>query len=304
MSESQVEDLPAYVALEALPVLRGVKSGASVQLDSTYFSVRLSALDKINREGRVDDRIEALRESYNLINSAEASVGSFDESELWNAALNIMDTYRESPEVKWLTQLYPGSSFVVPEFVRGDGYLDYGARVYFLKDDETEESDVLEANIQAVVENDRESFERYQGRLHGYPDCCIEYFHDRTRESPEKKSVNQLESYVNETENGVDIRDGILDEDMAYGFFSKEFFPEPDCDTAQELGKKVYESLSSEIPRELVNDYFRMNYRYGREVAKLVETKGKRRPGLKDVRNGFGKMYLPYNIVARLPSYK
>ena len=305
---TSIDGLPGYVALEALPVASDVKPGASIQIDNSYFSIRLGALDRINAEGRVDDRVEMVRDSYAALNRADISVGGFDENEIHDASLDLMESYRNVPEIERITRSFPGNSFVVPEWIRGDGYLDYGARIYFVGNDSIDEEDVLEVNIEAVVEKDRERFERYQGEIHGYPDCCIDYFHERDDTSPERRSVEQIdlgaEQQTDPDEPTISIPDSYFEMDSSYRFFSKEFFPEPGCSEATQKGRKIYDYLDRKLPTGLVRDYFKTNYLYGRKVAELVETKGERRPGPSKMNDTFTELYLPLKLVSRLPRYR
>lgn len=74
------------------------------------------------------------------------------------------------------------------------------------------------------------------GRLLGFPVCCIErYAFDRESAvlTPEQRASNQLVGL--ETPEEFDV----------FAYFTKDFFPcQPDCDSARELGKVMYEKLA------------------------------------------------------------
>lgn len=145
-----------------------------------------------------------------------------------------------------------------------------GSRLFFRDDDAPEPEEIIEENVEAVLEKEREEFDRYQGLLHGYPDCCIEFFHNRTDESPpemvavEPHAETFNDEILGENSNGSLSIDQIipdfLDSEDYTKFFAKAFYPEPGCEKARTKGRDVYTELNRRYPEQLVDDFFRLNF--------------------------------------------
>ncbi|MDY6775537.1 MAG: hypothetical protein SV253_05595 [Halobacteria archaeon] len=278
--------LPGFVALETIPVLAGVKKGASIQIDSTYFEGNIEAVRDL---GSYQNRERGLHQSYKMLTGLRVEPESFDDESLMSTSDEMRDALSQIPEIPFLEDEHPGDSFTVPEWVRHAKSLNYGARTYFFgSDSDVDPSEILRRNVEAVVSDEERGFERYQGTLHGYPDCCVEGFGERTRDDPpEWRSVEPLSDSLNEDLVGEasleEILPGVFDsDDYIYAFFSREFFPEPDCENAIEKGRQVYDALTDVVSEDLVRDYFRLNYVYSHEVARSVvdgETGGRPDPG-------------------------
>lgn len=86
------------------------------------------------------------------------------------------------------------------------------------------------------------------GRILGFPICCIErYAFDRESAvlTPEQRASNQL----------ADLERP--DERNAYAYFTKDFFPcQPDCESAADMGKAMYEKLLA-LDAEVAEKYRR-----------------------------------------------
>lgn len=235
-----------------------------------------------------DQRLTDLQESRSVYHSIDVGIDSVSESALWDASRDFRKQLQQVPEVDFLKTQFPGRCFVVPEWLKTGNRLHYGARVYLFRSDESPApEDVIQANIDAIVDDAFEVFERYQGQLHGYPDCCIDFYQDRSPEtpSPEWRSVEPFTNRIHEDALGAGTAASIDDvltpfsawEDR-YAFFAREFFPEPECETAQAKGRTIYEELSSIVADRLVEDYFRLTFGFNYLVARSVHAGSTQRP--------------------------
>ncbi|WP_458187720.1 hypothetical protein [Haladaptatus sp. NG-WS-4] len=309
---TEIDALPTHAALEAMPVLTGEKRGASVQLSDVYFENQLSVLRRLD-ETAFAERIGALQRSYETLDSIQMRIDAFEQSALQDAAMELYETARETPEAIQFRENFPGTSFTVPELLRTENSsIDFGWRTYFFRADEAPEpQEVVRRNVAEVINDSEREFERYQGGLHGYPDCCIERFLDRpsTGPPPEQRSVDALESVVRSSrigQSGVSITDILPDffeHRHAYAFFSRAFFPEPDCGTAQSRGKRIYESLVTEVPEPLVRDYFRLNYALCYTLAHSLTPRGGELPRVGTLGTEHVYSYLPLANALTVPRY-
>ncbi|WP_433629352.1 hypothetical protein [Halomicrococcus sp. NG-SE-24] len=260
------ENLPAVVALEALPVLTGTRRSASIQLSEKYLENRIAVLSALDIDP-TSERIDALRRSRRLLDT-EVSIESFDADAFLEAMNELRETYRRIPEVTFLQENYPGTCIVVPELVRNRNKIEFGARIYFHPEDHAPKPrEIVRRNVTAIVNDDEHAFDRYKGRIHGYPECCIASFAERNSESPERRSVASLETQVRADSIGTDANVSIEDilpdffaTPAAYSFFSRQFYPEPQCHAAQSRGEEIYEELSNELSEVVARDHFRLNY--------------------------------------------
>lgn len=276
-SASRVAALPTLAALEALPVLDGARRGASVQLSSRYIENRIAVLTAVDGEAFAE-RVEELRRSRRILKDASANVDSVTVDELVGACEELRETYLEMPEAARLRSASPGEAVVVPELLASSGGTRFGARAYFFPaGDGPDPGEIVRRNVEAVVVDDRAAFERYQGRLQGYPECCIEHFVDRTPgvDSPEVRSVRPLESTIRGNRVGAgrtpsieEVVPDLLEKPYAHAFFSRTFFPHPGCDEARERGKRIYGTLAEEVGETLARDCFRLNYVLAYVVAR------------------------------------
>lgn len=303
-----VAALPTFTALDGHAVLDGARRGASIQLDGTYFQGQLRALETF--DGRLDAlttaererRAVRLRTSQDQYDRLTVDLDSVTERELWAASRRFRRQLQRLPEVAFLTREFPGRSFVVPEWLRVGDRLDYGARVYFFRpDDAPAPEEVLGANIDAILEDTGEAFERYQGRLHGYPGCCIEFYQRRSPAvpSPEWRAIGPFADLIDDDALGggpsTSIDDVLSDFPVSgagAAFFAREFFPEPDCDTARAAGTDVREALAASVPDRLVDDYVRLTFGYNYLVARAVHAGGSHRP----VPGELGREHLLYYL--------
>lgn len=276
-SASSVGALPTVAALEALPVLEGVRRGASVQVSSRYLGNRISVLAAVDRE-TFPERIQGLQRSRRILEDASASVDAVSVDELVDAGEALRETYLEMPETERLRSAFPGDTVVVPELLGTAGGIRFGARAYFFPPgDGPHPMEIVRRNVEAVVDDDRAAFERYKGRLLGYPERCVEHFVERAAaaDPPEVRSVRPLESAVRagligarRTPSIDEIVPGLLRKDYAYAFFSRAFFPRPGSEEARERGEAIYETLVDAVDEPLARDYFRLNYALAYVVAR------------------------------------
>lgn len=312
-----VGSLPAFTALSGQAVLNGTRSGTSLQVDSTYFRGQLRAFQALgNRttprsDSSRDDRIEILQDSWQEYQAIEVELESLTEQCLWETTTQFWRQLQRIPEIDYLQENYPGRCFIVPEWLQTDDQLHYGARVYFFpRDDSPEPEEILQKNVDAILDEPFELFERYQGRLHGYPDCCIDFFHDRSPDSPSPE-WRSIEPYADRVTPEVlgssqSIADALPDFpewEGRYAFFAKEFFPEPGCETARSQGRAIHDALVASAPSQIVDDYFRLIFGYNYLVAAAVHTGGSQRPMPGELGQEHLLFYLPFRELAALPRY-
>jgi hypothetical protein len=318
-SQAAVERLPTFVALEALSVLAGERPGASVPFDATYF-------DGVGRATQVtpdvtsavdpETRVEQVQRSRLALNTTSVELDAFEREAVLAASEDLRETAGQLPEVEFLRAAFPGEVVVVPEWLRTGRVADWGMRAYFFREGEAPSADEIVAqNVDAEVDGNRSAFERYQGDLHGYPECCIEAFHDRAqdRPDPEWRSVESLadEFRGDALRQGRNVSiDDVLPEffesERALAFFAREFFPEPDCETARATGEQVYGALRSEVGEALARDYFALNYAFCYAVARTLREGANRRgrPSAGDLGMEHFSFYAPLSHVTTFPRYK
>lgn len=279
----KTEQLPAFVALATLPVLAGAKRGTSVQLSTTHFENWITVLTGLDEE-RTQAQVEALRDARAFVGDLNITVESVATEPLLTAAEGLQEELRDLSAVADLRARYPGDCVVVPEFLRTETQISVGARLYFFRADKAPSaSEILRRNVTNVVEDDQRAFKRYQGALHGYPDCCIEQFTDRQpgSPSPEQRSVRPLDSHIHDhllgTSPDVSIQQIVpefFELESAYAFCSRKFYPGPECRTAQRFGRTVFETLTTEfeLDETLVRDHYRLNFALCVHLAESLAT--------------------------------
>lgn len=308
-----VGGLPTFAALDGYAVLAGRRRGTSIQLDGTYFGGQLLALRQFDADPGHERRTEILENSRRAYDAIEVGIDSLTRAELRDESRRFRRELRHLPEVRYLTRNFPGRCFVVPEWLRTGDRLHYGARVYLFRDDDSPDpEEVVAENVEAVVTDSFDAFERYQGRLHGYPDCCIDFYGDRSTDSPspEWRSVEPFADRVREDALGGgpstsidDVLPAFLAHEGNRAFFAREFFPEPDCETAAATGRAIFEELSSALPDRLVRDYFGLNFGVDYLVARTVDDGGDRRPSPGVLGREHLLIYLPLRATSRTPRY-
>lgn len=307
--QHDISSLPTFTALDSYTVLAGKRRGASVQLDETYFSGQLRAIEV--SDGATDEssnssrgqRVRDLRESRRAYRSIEVDVAGLTEESLWSASTQFRRELQRIPEVDRLKRRFPGRCFVVPEWLQTGDRLHYGARVYlFRREASAPPEDIIQKNIDAILSESFHTFERYQGRLHGYPDCCIDFYHERTSNAPapEWRSIEPFADQINDEALGNggsasidDVLPRFSEWEDRFAFFAREFFPEPGCETALTQGQAIYDELSSEYSTRLVEEYFRLTFGYNYLVARAVHTGGSHRPTPGDLGREHLRFYLP-----------
>lgn len=309
-SPTDVHALPGFVAIDALSVLTGGRRGASVQLTSGYLVGQQRVLEAVDLPQSADDRRAICRESQRIWEDINIDLGTLNERTLWEASVRFQRLLRQLPEVRYLKRHYPETCFVVPQWLRTPSEVRYGARVYFFDDDAPGPESVLEENIQAVLADSQESFERYQGSLHGYPECCIDYYVGSTRspdtDSPESRSIAPFDEHVctDPLDSGSplsssfdEILHGFLTNPQSYAFFAHEFYPEPGCETARRKGVDIYERLTEVLPESVVRDYVRFNFGWSYLMARAVRNRATKTPEPGRFGREHALLYLPLRIV-------
>lgn len=312
----EIRALPAFTALDGNTVLAGHRAGASVQIDSTYFRGRSRALQTFDgiADAEREQRLTALMESWRRYEDIDVGIDSLTERNLSEASSRLCRQFRDVPEVDRLARQFPGRCVVVPEWLRTGNRLHYGARVYFFRDgDPPTPDDIVRNNVDAIVTDAFDAFERYQGRLHGYPDCCIDFYQRRSTDvpSPEWRSVAPLVERIRDAGLGRGVSasiDDVLspfpDGPEGYAFFARDFFPEPGCDAARTLGRTIYDDLSSTLPGRLVEDYFRLAFGLNYLVAHAVHTGDDRRPPPGELGREHLLFYLPLHELLTVSRYE
>jgi len=174
-SETTVGALPTFAALDSYLVLNQQRNGSSIQLDGSYFRGQTQAIDAVETPRPLAKRRTVVSQSRQFYNRIQVDFESLTQENLETASASFRQLLQQLPEVQYLKQQFPETCFVIPEWIRSDDTVDYGARIYFFREESAPTPDeILRRNIDAVVSDNRGDFERYQGQLHGYPDCCVD----------------------------------------------------------------------------------------------------------------------------------
>lgn len=318
MSSSVTEDiaaLPTFAALDVRAVIEKERRGASILVDEEYFRGQELATNAVETTLSLTERQNIASQSRQFYNQIQIDFDSLTHKNLKSASTQYRELLQQLPEVKYLKQHFPGTCFVIPEWLQTPKELKYGARIYlFREDDAPAPIDILNRNIDAVVTGDRAEFERYQGALHGYPECCIDYFseYERSEETgPELEAIEPIVEYINENtifdpdthSTSIDtFIDGIFESPHVYSFFAREFFPEPDCDQARHRGVSIYSSLCDAYTEPLVKDYFRINagWSYLMAGSTAPDKMNSRRPSAGTLGREHLLFYLPLAVTVQL----
>lgn len=307
-----VSGLPTLVALDALAVLAGERDATSLHLSETYFRGQARALESVAAPG-LDRRREMVENSLALLQDVQVDFDSLTEANLREASRRYRDVLRRIPEVQYLERAFPGTCFVVPEWLRVQGEVQYGARVYFVGEDGPTPGDVVEENVAAVVAGDRAAFEAFLGDLHGYPECCVAAFQDRPADgpTPEKRAVDPLADRIVDdrlgegSETSVDeVFEDLFATPFAYAFFTREFYPGPGCSTATNLGVAVFDRLTAHLPHRLVRDFFRFNVGYSYLAAQAIARGADSAPAPGALGREHDYLYLPLGATLDRPRYR
>ncbi|SDY45413.1 hypothetical protein [Halopenitus persicus] len=309
-----VATLPSFAALDVQAVLANERRGASIQLDEVYFRGQQLAMDAVETTPTLTERRNIAVRSRRFHDQIQLDFDSLTHETLRSASTKYRELLQRLPEVQYLKRQFPGTCFVLPEWLRTPERVNYGARIYFFREEDAPApDDVLDRNIDAVVADDRAAFERYQGALHGYPECCIEFFSEherRAKTSPELKAIEPIEEYLDEETLPTDetpppsidsIIDGIFETPHVYAFFAREFFPEPSCEQARRRGAAIHDTLSDAHPEPIVKDYFRINagWSYLMAQATTPEAKSATRPPAGAIGREHLLFFLPLSVMTR-----
>jgi len=249
-SQAAVERLPTFVALEALSVLEGERDGASVPFDATYFDGVGRATQATPDETSAvdpDTRLQQVQKSRLALNTTSVALDAFEREEVLAASDDLRETAEQLPEVEFLRAAFPGEVVVVPEWLRTGRMADWGMRAYFFREGEAPSADeIVERNVEAEVEGNRAAFERYQGDLHGYPECCIEAFHDRAQDRPDPE-WRSVESLADEFRDEA-LRRGqnVSIDDVLPDFFESERAADLRASRAGRLAAGLWQSLAGD----------------------------------------------------------
>ncbi len=322
MSPSNVDGaaaLPAFTALDTHAVREGERRGASIQLDTRYFRGQELALQAVGDGSTLTERRDIASRSRDVYDQVRLDLDALTRETLESASAKYRRVLQQIPEVQYLKRNFSETCFVVPEWLKAGGNVNYGGRVYFFRDEDAPEpTDVLQRNIEAVVDDDRARFERYQGILHGYPECCVDYFTDYVRgeeTGPELEAVETIADRIDDEmiSDDVDrsvsieeITDGLFEIPQTYAFFTREFYPEPGCERARRRGVSIYETLRETYPGALVDDYFRINvgWSYLMANATAPETEQADRPFPGSLGWEHLLFYLPLSVALATPRYR
>jgi len=314
-----VAALPTFAALDVRAVIEQERRGASIQVDGNYFRGQELAIDAVGTASTLTDRRNIVSQSRRFYEQIRVDFDSLTRENLISASDRFGQLLQRLPEVQYLKRVFPGTCFIVPEWLRTGGEVKYGARIYFFRADAAPApTDILQRNVESVVADDRTEFEQYQGGLHGYPKCCIEYFstHERQTETgPELEAVEPIENYIDDDVTAErqarsasigDVVDGIFEIPQAYAFFAREFYPEPGCERARHRGVSIYETLSNAYPETLVKDYFRLNAGWSYLMAKATapEQRSAKRPVPGSLGREHLRFYLPLRRTVTTPRYQ
>jgi hypothetical protein len=314
---NSVGGLPTFAALDSYAVLNQERRGASIQVDTSYFRGQMTVMDAIDSVN-LTKRHEIAIQSYNLYDDIDIDFVSLTEENLQTASTRFRQILQQMPEVQYLKHTFPETCFIVPEWLRTYGRVHYSARIYFFREDSAPTpNEIIQRNIEAVVANKQTDFEQYQGRLHGYPDCCIDHFasYNRQREAaPELAAIEPLTDAI--TDDAIqessspstsieNLFDGLFEIPAVYAFFAREFYPEPECQQARQQGISIYDVLCDRYPERLIKDFFRINvgwsYQMAQGVTSPIEESSKPSPGT------FGReqllFHLPLSEITTLPRY-
>ncbi|SDX74845.1 hypothetical protein [Halopenitus persicus] len=310
--------LPTFAALDTRAVLERERRGASIQLDTNYFRGQELALQAVEASSITERRNVASR-SREFYRQIQVDFDSFTRENLESASAKFRRVLQQIPEVQYLKRNFPETCFVVPEWLRAGGNVNYGGRLYFFRDEDAPEpTEILQRNIEAVMNDDRAGFEQYQGVLHGYPACCVDYFSDyerRAETGPELEAVETIADCINtdmirdDVDRSVSIEeivDGIFEIPQVYAFFTREFYPEPRCERARRQGVSIYETLCKTYPEDLVKDHFRINVAWSYLMAKatMPENRQTDRPVPGSLGREHLLFYLPLSMTVTTPQYR
>lgn len=263
--------LPAFAALETVGVLTGHRRGASLQLTETYFNGQLQILQALDHITGFEKRIKTLKHSSNIYADFTLNIESIGHEDLVEASHQFHQFLQQLPEVNALKNTFPGTCIAVPEWVRTPTEVKYGARIYFFREGEAPNPDeIIQTNIESIVNENRTPFDQYQGQLHGYPECCIEFLQERISESPpETRSIRPFSNHVddellknttNTSRSISEVLPTISSSDGFYAFFARAFYPEPDCEPARTKGREIYNEIKDTYGETLATDHFRINF--------------------------------------------
>lgn len=310
-----VAGLPTFAALDAYAVLAGHRRGTSIQVDSTYFDGQTTVMDAVEGAALLSDRREIAVQSRQVIDQIQVEFDELTEQTLWTASERLVEIYQQLPELQYLDDQFPETCFVVPEWIRTTAGVRYGARIYFFAGDAPDPTEIVRTNIQALIEESDGEFEAHLGRLHGYPDCCLDYFatFDRQGTAPELESIASIEESIHDDTLGQDplstavetATDGLFETERAYAFFTREFFPEPGCDRARTLGRDIFEDIRDTYGETLARDFIRLNagwsYLMAQGVAAETDTPSRPAPGTLGREHLL--FYLPLSVTTSFSRY-
>lgn len=304
-------NLPTFFAIDATAVRDGLRPGASIQLDRTFFVGQFRARRHFEDP---DGSAEELRTAWRQVRAIEPELDELNESALLETSRELRDRALDVPMIERLVSTGFGHAMVVPEWLMTGSTLNYGLRCHLFPPGSGPSSEeIICENVRAIVTDDDAGFAAYQGELHGYPPCCIEFFDDRSRDrpAPEVRSVRSIAPHLDRSaleagpEGSIDdVLPDVLEDDRSSAFYAREFYPEPDCDRAERAGDAVREGLLSVLPARLVDDHWRLNVGQSILEAITVHAGGGDRPNPGLLGREHLLAYLPLRAVLNRPRYR
>ncbi|MFW5950033.1 MAG: hypothetical protein ACOCR6_01625 [archaeon] len=287
--DDNIAALPTFAALDVRAIMENERRGASIQVNDEYFRGQELAIDAFETPSPLTERQNIASQSRRFYEQIQIDIDSLSHENLKSASTQYRHLLQQLPEVRYLKKQFPGVCFVVPEWSRTPTEVKYGARIYFFRKGKSPApSDILDQNIDAVVTENRSKFDRYRGALHGYPECCVDYFsgYERNEDTgPELDAVEPIAEFIRENEVSTeedipslsidDIVNGIFESPHVYAYFAREFYPEPGCDQARHRGVSIYDTLCKLYPVHIVTNHFQINagWSYLMAEATVQDTK-------------------------------
>lgn len=302
--------LPAFVAMEAVPVLAGARDCASIRIDRAYLTTRIDAFEDADVAATLGEHVYPIVQSRDSWDELDREVEDVSVESLAEQSETLTKNFAELKEVTRLKQSFPGDSFVVPEWTETEDGATAVARMYFFASGNgPEPKEVLKRNLKALVSEDDGDFQRYQGELLGYPEASVDFYAD-SRKHPAIQSVDPLEDFVDEnelderTDTSVDrIVPDHFDDPRAYAYFARGFYPEPDDQAAQRKGVEVYDTLADQLDEQIVQDFFRINFVRAYATARGNQSPRHTEPAPGECSHQDLQHFLPFGLTRRLMRY-
>ena len=261
---------PAFIVIgDVIPIAAGARKVTSFFYDDVVsglddLALRNAYPEKYKETGRPDHkaRLQWLaQKAGDAVSAGTIRKGRRD-------LLNIQEALADIPVIRFYVELLEELGILVTPvpFVRPG---QSGAVRMYLSTKPLELEPILDANLREARMESVGAFAQYDGLLHGYPECCTAAFVERRPEELQA-SLNYLagqKSREQVREGGAFMKRDeafALLGDAAYQFFSEELYPcslvtGEQCLKAIHLGKNVFNSIKSELPIAIAQDFFLTN---------------------------------------------